>query len=136
MKKSSNYISAIFIVVIHLIFGFGIVYLSVGFDLSKVNLLQACYALVVGSPLLLLLPKNLVFERLTSKIQNRKAIIFLKTIFLILSVSLMLILNYIFKLFFYEKIITEQIGGILIVYVVCYITLFFSFKDGKIYVFL
>ncbi|TVR83089.1 MAG: hypothetical protein EA412_01090 [Chitinophagaceae bacterium] len=136
MKKPNNFIVAILIVTLHLFVGFGVVYLSVGFDMSKVNLSQVCYALVVGSPLFLLLLKNIVFEKLTSNISNRKKIIILKTIVVILSVSLMLILNYIFNSFFYEGITTENIGGLLIIYVISYIYLFFSFKDGKIYAFL
>ncbi|TVQ18161.1 MAG: hypothetical protein EA361_01685 [Bacteroidetes bacterium] len=121
-------------VAMHLFFGVALVGISVGSDFSKVSLPQVCYALAVGSPLLLLLLKKIVFEKLTKSISSRKKIIILKTIILILSVFLMLIMNYIFNLYFYEKIISENIGGMLIVYVVCYISLFFSFKDGEIYI--
>jgi len=131
MKKTITY-KIIIIVVAHLFIGVAIVALSVGSDFSKVNLSQVCYALVVGSPFLLLLPKNILFERLTRNISNRKKIIILKMIVLILSVSLMLIMNYIFTLFSNEKITTGHIGGLLIFYVISYIYLFFSFKDGKI----
>jgi hypothetical protein len=132
MKKPNNFIVAILIVTLHLFVGFGVVYLSVGFDMSKVNLSQVCYALVVGSPLFLLLLKKIVFDKLTSNISNRKKIIILKMIVLILSVSLMLVMNYIFTLFSNENITTGHIGGLLIFYVISYIYLFFSFKDGKI----
>ncbi|TVQ17708.1 MAG: hypothetical protein EA361_02175 [Bacteroidetes bacterium] len=135
MKKTNNYITAIIIVAIHLFFGFAIVYLSVGFDLSKVNLLQVCYALVVGSPLLLSLFVYFAFKRLIKNITSRGLIVFLKVIVFVLAVLLMLLLNYVFEYFLNSKIITENIGSLLILLFIGYGTLFIEFKDGKICVF-
>lgn len=134
MKKTSTY-KIISIVVTHLFLSIALVSFSVGFDFQKVNLLQVFYALVVGSPLLLSFLVYYSFVRLTRSISSCVLIIFLKFLVFVILVSIMIFLNYVFSSFFEGEIITENIGKLLILFLIVFGTLFISFKDGKICVF-
>ena len=132
MKKPNKFEVAILIVTIQTFVGFGVVYLSVGFDMSKVNLSQVCYALVVGSPLILSTLVYLAFKRFTKDISSRGLIVFLKVVVLALAILVMLLLNYIFTYFINGEITTEYIRSLILILFIGYGALFIEFKDGKI----